>query len=577
MLTIACTACGRRHRMVMNIKLPKTDTPAVALGPDASGGPVESHLDGLDLVDEAPISPEGKDEDRERAERLAIVAQGARVCACGSDRFGDLRVEDDPGRASSDTPPPPVLLIGPEGLPWYPRHRDIHFAARSDGRVAVVCTDLSWGIERPESEIEAVIKDHAVPFIHADEPLDGVLECRFRPMAKRPHYQSADDEAARLGLSEGGALAQAVRHALAERHREAPYRFTPADKEARGLDQASRIAFLWIDFTRSGWSTVHLTSGDFKVAECYEVRHRPSDHLHDEDDALRAFRFLAEDIREHGFEVFATDEVIDELRAAAALLGHDIGFAIASEHTMIHQTERRTKDRLAADGREIPAWLVHGLDRWHLGGDGDRLAGIREWRIAAGDTPARPVIFLDIDGALLPLRARVLGGNPEALERALVKRPRTLAEYPQAFDPVGIAMVNRLGTRSDGQFVISSNWLVGGEDKGRAALVQDLLIHNGLEPGRFHEHPTVPKKLRSNKAQEIAMWLDAHPMVHRWVTIEDDHWDDERCVPCSYEDGMTAEVYRAACHALGVEDTIMDVRRPRRLKRPQSSSLRWFF
>ena len=524
MITVACIHCGTRHQIVLD-----------TWGSTGASGQAHAPVDqqGGDHPDVAcPVRP----------------ASASRRCQCGSHSFDSLALANDTAGSL------PALLCGPIGLKWAERFRDLHFVGCVNDRVAVVSNDLSWGIEAGALEIERLCEDWNIRGTYGDE--SPVTD--FAPMAKKADRLNASDEIARLGIADRDhALAAAVRHVLAELFRWCPPR-TPHRTFVRDLDRAGGIAFLSMEIDDRQTDFITLVTADYVTEQRIRIRARPGDRLHDEEDAQRGFRLLEALVRDQKLEVFAQDEVTQPIAAYAALVGHTIKFPIERADAVL-------RDTWAACGRPCHGDYPPMESQF---GTGPR-ALVRAWRAAAGEPPAHPVIFLDIDGALLPTRARALPGNQAAIERILRgERPRRIEDFPQAFDPVAVALLNRLADRADAHFVISSNWCTGGDQEpDRAEKVRALLIQNGVAAERFHDDFVTPRTFRSEKPRELQLWLDEHPEVWNWITIEDDYWSDDRCIPCLYEDGLSTDVYHKACLALGVQDPVMGAGRPRRRKR----------
>lgn len=113
------------------------------------------------------------------------------------------------------------------------------------------------------------------------------------------------------------------------------------------------------------------------------------------------------------------------------------------------------------------------------------------------------VIFLDIDGPMIPTRAYYLPG-----QTAIVS----------LFDPCASSMLsNLLEQRDDIRIVISSTHGQHGKQH-----IIDLFELNELDPNKLHTDWITPRKMSSYRSLEIAWWLSDHPEVTNWVAIDDE-------------------------------------------------------
>jgi len=147
------------------------------------------------------------------------------------------------------------------------------------------------------------------------------------------------------------------------------------------------------------------------------------------------------------------------------------------------------------------------------------------------------VIFLDIDGPLVPGRAYKSSTDECDLNG---NRP---------FDSMAVTMINRLIERSRAKVVISSAWSPIGKVR-----MQSLLKEQGLE-FRFHQDWTSFNR-EGNRRETIERWLARHPEIKKYVAIDDNPVIAplEGAVLVNFEDGFLLRDYRHACDILGVSD-----------------------
>lgn len=118
------------------------------------------------------------------------------------------------------------------------------------------------------------------------------------------------------------------------------------------------------------------------------------------------------------------------------------------------------------------------------------------------------VLFLDIDGVLLSGRAWAL---PENAEPERLARAGQMADALRGvrFDPVSVALVNRLCSRSGAQIVCHSTWrMTYGQER-----TQQKLLEQGIDAG--HLHPTLCRTQGSQieKWRDISLWLEANRLT----------------------------------------------------------------
>jgi hypothetical protein len=173
------------------------------------------------------------------------------------------------------------------------------------------------------------------------------------------------------------------------------------------------------------------------------------------------------------------------------------------------------------------------------------------------------IIFLDIDGPLISHRALQLTENQSGWYEDEANVPPLPHPIPQTFgvdsslsqrrkfDPVAVALLNKLTVGHNARLVISSSW----RNVGRKNM-EFILGENGISPDRLHEVWKTPARLSSSRGDEISMWLNEieHPdPIEAYVALDD---DASICklhghVLVTFRDGMQWEHFCSASAALG--------------------------
>lgn len=153
------------------------------------------------------------------------------------------------------------------------------------------------------------------------------------------------------------------------------------------------------------------------------------------------------------------------------------------------------------------------------------------------------VLFLDIDGVLLPGRAYNL--------------PNQTSPIVKVFDPCAVVMLNNACERQDRRIVIHSSWIhtrvwkIGEDGKGD---VHDYLISQGVNADLFHDDKYCNRELYQ-RYDRIAEWLARNPEVTDYVILDDEPEPknenprfEDHLVLTDFDEGITMEVYRKIRH-----------------------------
>lgn len=136
------------------------------------------------------------------------------------------------------------------------------------------------------------------------------------------------------------------------------------------------------------------------------------------------------------------------------------------------------------------------------------------------------VVFLDIDGPMIPVKAYMLPGQTTSAT---------------IFDPCATSLLLRILEASGAKIVISStHGKRGKEHIGR------VFAQNGIDLSHLHNDWVTPRKMSSARIHEIQWWLDAHPEVTHYVAIDDEQLDINwipNSVQCDAYEGFSFRNY----------------------------------
>lgn len=156
------------------------------------------------------------------------------------------------------------------------------------------------------------------------------------------------------------------------------------------------------------------------------------------------------------------------------------------------------------------------------------------------------IIFLDIDGPVIPYRCMFLPGQTV---------PWTV------FDPVAVSLINELCANDGWRIVIHSSWIRhrGGQ------FTRDHCIAQGILAEHFHPDAWCDGSIKWRYTR-IAKWLSDHPDVKTYAIVDDDAYEPDKdaawehpadvadhVVKINYYTGMMFMDYIEVC-ARGVTD-----------------------
>lgn len=150
------------------------------------------------------------------------------------------------------------------------------------------------------------------------------------------------------------------------------------------------------------------------------------------------------------------------------------------------------------------------------------------------------IIFLDIDGPLIPLRMYFNGNRPFNTEYGSF-----------VYDPIAVAMIKTLASKFDAKVVFNS-----AHNENPAHIMLHQATFNGLKDVMhtdiITQFPHTPDRLSA-----IETWLKEHSEVTEWIVIDDMPVDSSRNiahsrqVPINYSLGMTMDSFQKACELFG--------------------------
>lgn len=147
------------------------------------------------------------------------------------------------------------------------------------------------------------------------------------------------------------------------------------------------------------------------------------------------------------------------------------------------------------------------------------------------------VLFLDIDGPMIPGRAYDMAGQT---------RP-----FVTIFDPVAVSIINTACEKQNRKIVLHSSWIRTKYIERDDLCGRDVKAHctyQGINPEHFHEDAYCDRDT-SWRYDRIDMWLAAHPEVNDFVVLDDEDCDPEwkhkrHLLLVGFEDGLLMKHWR---------------------------------
>jgi hypothetical protein len=148
---------------------------------------------------------------------------------------------------------------------------------------------------------------------------------------------------------------------------------------------------------------------------------------------------------------------------------------------------------------------------------------------------ALKIIFLDIDGVVLPGRAYML--------------PYQTTPIVKAFDPCSVSLLNAACEEAGWKIVIHSSWLRYWQPSGGDITVMAHCINEGIKAEYFH--PTEPhcSSAFHYRYNRIDDWLSRHKEISEFVILDDCPPEEgyprtDKVILTDFDEGITLDIYR---------------------------------
>jgi hypothetical protein len=144
------------------------------------------------------------------------------------------------------------------------------------------------------------------------------------------------------------------------------------------------------------------------------------------------------------------------------------------------------------------------------------------------------ILFLDIDGPMIPQRAYLL--------------PENFRKICRRFDPIAVAMINHLTDRGV-KVVLSSTW----RKEFDSCSFRAIMSANGMNCSSLF-HPDWRTGDVNDRRQEIAMWITEHlDDIDRFAILDDESVGLPYLVQVSGRNGISWLDFESLCDYLGVD------------------------
>jgi len=160
------------------------------------------------------------------------------------------------------------------------------------------------------------------------------------------------------------------------------------------------------------------------------------------------------------------------------------------------------------------------------------------------------VIFLDIDGPIMTPRSALLHVMTEGMKTPLHEFSKDfLASAQEKFwlpDPVAVILITKLAEDNDAKIVISSTW------RSHKNFIETDLPMLGFDKSLLHEDWATPRFSESGvrREDEINAWLEKHPEVTQFITIDDEVLDFDTHIQVCGDNGFLLDNYNQALEIL---------------------------
>jgi hypothetical protein len=145
------------------------------------------------------------------------------------------------------------------------------------------------------------------------------------------------------------------------------------------------------------------------------------------------------------------------------------------------------------------------------------------------------ILFLDIDGVVLPGRAYGIPGQTKPIVKT--------------FDPCSVALLNSICEQGGYKIVIHSSWLRYWIPSDGEGGVKGHCIEEGVLAKHFHETEPECSGQIHWRYDRVIEWLDRHPEVTEFVILDDEPCEEgwvhqSRLINTDFDEGITVEIYR---------------------------------